>query len=329
MCNKSNIIFFRVNYMSFEVILTSEYKLTSILESKKEQLVSLFIDSLDLTYNSKETYRRCLRQFMKWTLSNNIELQNLTRESIIAYKNSLFEKGMSSLSVSAYINSVRLFFEYCEASKVFPNIAKGIRSPKRKRAFRKQPLSLEQGKKLLEFMEASDLRDRAIINLLLRTGLRTIEVVRANIEDLTYKGGQRVLLVHGKGRSEKDNFVILTDKTYKSIEDYLASRTNILDRAPLFTSGSNNNKGERLTTRTISFIAKENLKNIGINGKEYTAHSLRHTTAVNILRAGGTLENAQHTLRHSSPLTTQIYTETLEEERRLLNSGEALLDAMY
>lgn len=315
--------------MSLPVVITSEQSLINIIDSKREQLLSLFIASLDIKHASKETYRRCLRQFMKWTSIQSIDLQNLTRESIIAYKNTLFEQGLSSLSVSAYINSVRLFFEFCEASKIFPNIAKGIRSPKRKRAFRKQPLTLEQGKSLLEFAEASDLRDRAIINLLLRTGLRTIEVVRANIEDLTYKGGQRVLLVHGKGRSEKDNFVILTDNTYKPIEEYLASRIDLQDKTPLFTSGSHNSKGNRLTTRTISFIAKEGLKAIGINGKEYTAHSLRHTTAVNILRAGGTLENAQHTLRHSSPLTTQIYTETLEEERRLQNSGEALLDSMY
>lgn len=315
--------------MSLPIVITNEYSLVNILDSKREQLLSLFIASLDIKDASKETYRRCLRQFMKWTSLQCIDLQHLTRESIILYKNTLFEQGLSSLSVSAYINSVRLFFEFCEASKIFPNIAKGIRSPKRKRAFRKQPLTLEQGKNLLVFAEDSDLRERAIINLLLRTGLRTIEVVRANIEDLTFKGGQRVLLVHGKGRSEKDNFVILTEKTYKPIEEYLASRTDLQDKAPLFTSGSNNSKGNRLTTRTISFIAKEGLKAIGINGKEYTAHSLRHTTAVNILRAGGTLENAQHTLRHSSPVTTQIYTETLEEERRLKNSGEALLDSMY
>ena len=63
--------------------------------------------------------------------------------------------------------------------------------------------------------------------------------------------------------------------------------------------------------------------------REPLAHSLRHTTAVNILRAGGSLEMAQMTLRHSNPATTQIYTATLNEERRLQNSGEALIDSLY
>jgi integrase/recombinase XerD len=137
-----------------------------------------------------------------------------------------------------------------------------------------------------------------------------------------------VLLIQGKGRDEKDNFVLLTDKAYQPIADYLATRT-ATGSEPLFTSTSNNSKGERLTTRTISYIAKEGLKAIGLDERSFTAHSLRHTTAVNILRAGGSLETAQFTLRHSNPATTQIYTATLNEERRLQNSGEALIDSLY
>jgi integrase len=83
----------------------------------------------------------------------------------------------------------------------------------------------------------------------LRTGLRTIEVIRASVEDITFKGGQRVFST-GKGRDEKDNFVLLTDKSYQPIE-YLATRENIKSSDPLFTSTSNNSKGERLTTRTM------------------------------------------------------------------------------
>ena len=138
-----------------------------------------------------------------------------------------------------------------------------------------------------------------------------------------------MLLVHGKGRDEKDSFVVLTDKAFKPIEDYLLTMGGAKGSEPLFTSTSNNSKGERLSTRTISYIAKEGLKAIGLDERSFTAHSLRHTTAVNILRAGGSLETAQYTLRHSNPSTTQIYTATLLEERRLKNSGEALLDTLY
>ncbi|MCG8763467.1 tyrosine-type recombinase/integrase, partial [Tenacibaculum finnmarkense] len=74
---------------------------------------------------------------------------------------------------------------------------------------------------------------------------------------------------------------------------------------------------------------KKGLKEIGLDSKNFTAHSLRHTTAINILKAGGSIEMAQFTLRHTNPATTQIYTATLNEERRLENSGEALIDNLY
>ena len=84
-----------------------------------------------------------------------------------------------------------------------------------------------------------------------------------------------------------------------------------------------------MTTRSVSRIAKNGLKGIGLSDKVYTAHSLRHTTAVSILRAGGTLEDCQLTLRHSNPATTEIYTAFADEERRLERNAEALLEEMF
>jgi integrase/recombinase XerD len=292
-------------------------------------LIGLFIQAQDVNRNSKEQYSRTLKQFFIWIKANSYDITEVDRSTIISYKESLLSSGKSSLTVGSYITSVRRFFEWSEANKYYPNVAKGIKTPRRKQQFKKQPLLPDQATALLSYYQYKALRDYAIVNLLLRTGLRTIEVIRANVEDITFKGSQRVLLVHGKGRAERDNFVILTEKTYQPIAQYLATRGNISGSEPLFISTSNNSKGERLSTRTISYIAKEGLKAIGLDEKAFTAHSLRHTTAVNILRAGGSLETAQRTLRHTNPATTQIYTATLLEEQRLNNSGEALIDSLF
>ena len=294
-----------------------------------ESLVDSFIQAQDVKLSSKELYRRTLKQYFNWIDNKNYLLSEIARPQLLEYKDELLNSGMSSLTVGSYITSVRRFYEWAEANKFYPNVAKGIKTPKRKQQFKKQPLLPEQATALLNFYQDKALRDYAIITLLLRTGLRTIEVVRANIEDITFKGSQRVLLVHGKGRDEKDNFVLLTEKAYQPIAEYLATRGKVNSSEPLFTSSSNNSKGDRLTTRTISYIAKEGLKAIGLDERSFTAHSLRHTTAVNILRGGGSLEQAQFTLRHSNPATTQIYTATLNEERRLQNSGEALIDNLF
>ena len=99
---------------------------------------------------------------------------------------------------------------------------------------------------------------------------------------------------------------------------------------PLFTSESIRNKGSRLTTRTISGICKDGLRGIGLDGKEYTAHSLRHTTACAILaHSNGDITAAQDVLRHASPVTTQIYVASIKDEMRIQKAPEALLDAAF
>lgn len=293
-------------------------------------IVEAFANSQDVKHSSRDLYTRTVTGFFGWVEDTGRTPAALTLADLIAYKNELLAAGKSSLTVASYCNSVRRFFDWTEANKIYPNIGKGLHAPKRKQAFRKQPLTVPQVGELLQYEHAEQsARDFAIVNLIVRTGLRCVEVVRANVGDITYKGGQRVLLVQGKGRDEKDNFVILTDSAYYPIREYLNTRARLTDNAPLFASQSNRNTGERLTTRAVSMIAKNGLKNVGLDNRVYTAHSLRHTAAVNILRAGGTTEQVQFALRHANPSTTQIYTATLREEQRLLNSGETLLDNLY
>ncbi len=312
-----------------DLIVKQAQDIATVSPQRIEELVDSFINSQDVKQSSKHLYRRTLKQYFNWITQQELILSEITREEILSYKQDLLGSGMSSLTVGSYITVVRKFYEWAEAHKLYPNVAKGVKTPSRKQQFRKQPLLPGQATALLSYYQGRALRDYAIITLLLRTGLRTIEVSRARVEDLQYKGSQRVLLVQGKGRDERDNFVLLTDKAYQPIADYLATRGKVKGSEPLFTSSSNNSKGATLTTRTISQIAKDGLRAIGLDESFYTAHSLRHTTAVNILRAGGSLEQAQFTLRHTNPATTQIYTATLNEERRLQNSGEALIDGLY
>lgn len=325
-------------------------------------VVAKFISGQDVKESSRSLYTRTLSQYFLWVEKTRRTLNNLSREDILEYKDSLLDSGLSALTVSSYLVVVRKFYDWTESLLIYPNIAKGIKTPRRKQAFKKQHLPESKSRELLEYskeirpeekirtalskLEGKEiteeqiqrieshykgiaLRDFAIVNLLLRTGLRTIEVVRADVQDITFKGDKRVLLIWGKGHTEKDSFVVLTDKTYQPIREYLNSRKGVKPGDPLFISESRQNKGERLTTRTISGICKDGLREIGLDGREFTAHSLRHTTAVEILKNGGEITDVQRVLRHTSPVTSQIYTESIEEELRLQKSPEALLDNVF
>ena len=290
------------------------------------EAVEAFLSECDIRANSKNVYRRGLLYFFRWVESTGREISELTRADILIFKDTLLSTH-SNLSVAGYLVSLRRFYEWAEGNKLYPNIAKGIKSPKRKNAYLKEHLRENQIHQLLQHFDGN-LRDYAIVNLLLRTGLRCVEVVRLNVEDITFKGGKRILKVWGKGRDERDAFVVLTDKAYQPIKAYIDSRGSTTLKEPLFISTSNRNQNGRLTTRTISKICKDGLCAIGIDGKEYTAHSLRHTTAVMLLK-NGTLADVQSVLRHASPATSQIYTKSIEEELRLAEPAEMKLDTAF
>lgn len=314
--------------MSTAITITSNQGLTQTLN--RESLLDLFISSQDRKPTTLSLYRRTMTLFFDWIDRTGRNLTTLTRPDLIEYKHDLEQAGKSGLTITSYLTSLRLFYAWLEAEGVYPNIAKVLNLPKRTKEFRHQPLRPQQAQELLsEVADSGNLRDIALLNLLARTGIRTIEAVRADVGDIVFKGGQRVLLVKGKGRDEKDNFVILTDKTFRPISEYLSQRGVVRPTDPLFVSESNRDRGQRMTTRSISRIAKQNLRGIGLDDKVFTAHSLRHTTAVSILRAGGTLEDCQLTLRHSNPSTTQIYTAFVDEERRLTRQAESFIDNLF
>lgn len=292
-----------------------------------EVAVGEFLRSLDRKQTTRALYGRTLRLFFEWVQTTGRNISELTGADIIEYKETLLARKLSPLSVSSYLTSISKFYAWTESRKVYPNIANGVHSPKRGKAFMKQHLSEDKVRELLSHFECN-IRDFAIVNLLLRTGLRTVELVRADVGDIVFKGDRRVLLVWGKGRDAKDSFVVLSKKAWEPIRRYLDTR-HALPGEPLFTSSSHRNTGGRLTTRTVSYICKEGMKAIGLDDRAFTAHSLRHTTAVSILRHGGSLDAAQLVLRHSDPATTQVYVESFKEEFRLKNAPELLIDSAF
>ena len=297
-----------------------------------KQVIEYFAASQDVKKSSRDLYRRAVSLFFTWTTSTGRNIATLTAADVVAYKDELLGGGLSSLTVGGYVNALRRFYAWTESVKIYPNIASSVHAPRRKMEFRKQPLSVAKVGELIQYENGQSLRDRAIVNLMVRTGLRCVEVSRANVGDIKFIGcdNTRVLMVQGKGRDEKDNYVVLTDTAAAIIGEYLGTRKGLKDSDPLFICESNHAAdGGRLTTRTISAIAKKGLQAVGLDNKAFTAHSLRHTAGTNVLRAGGSLEQAQMMLRHASPATTEIYARMALNERRLTNGGENLLDRVY
>lgn len=285
---------------------------------KKEEfgdLVDRYIMYLDVKSQTKQVYHKILREFTKYVMT----LSDLpTRSDIMAYREMLrTKKKRSSYTVQLYIVTIRNFYRWFHIEGYGPNAAEGIKGVKIDRSFAKHSLSVEASKKLLKratYLSKKDIlgiRNHALIALMITTGLRTIEVERADVKDIEYVDDMYILYIQGKGRDDKDTSVKLSPQVYKIIENYLILRND--DYEPLFINHRGPHKGERLKTRNIREIIKDRFIEVGIIGDKFSAHSLRHTTATLSLLEGANIEDTQQLLRHKDPATTQIYIHRMKQ----------------
>lgn len=295
-----------------------------------EELYQRFVAFLDLDSKPKtiETYTRALRQMFTYFADKGVI--NPQREDILSYREYLKETGHKPTTIQNYITVIRIFFRWTASENLYPNIADHIKGAKLDRDHKKDYLTSGQVKNVLGDIDRETpqgLRDYAIIALMVTGGLRTIEVVRANIEDMRTLGDSTVLYVQGKGRDEKTEYIKLSDPVEKAIRAYLKTRSNVSPEDPLFTSISNNSNGERMTTRSISRIAKNNMKEAGYDSSRLTAHSLRHTAVTLSLLAGKDITEVQQFARHANISTTQIYNHALEKAKN--SCSEAITNAIF
>lgn len=303
-----------------------------------DDLIEMFItETQNLMETSKVRYRKSLRRYFKWLNESGFDIRAITLSELLVYRKYIggctTKKGekLSDFTVNAYLTSLKVFYEWAHAKGIYPiNPAKGLKGIKQVSKFKRKPLTAEECKKLLNYYKEKSVRDYAIVNLLIRCGLRVMELTRLDYGDITHEHTVRVIKVQGKGHKEKDRFVQLTDKALIPIETYLKTRKDEIKKdSPVFVSESFIGAGERLIPGTISRLVKKGLNAIGLTGPEYTAHSLRHSSGSAILKAGGTMEQAQTHLRHHSSATTMIYVRAEKEEQDLKNSGTKLIDEMF
>lgn len=306
----------------------NNFNQNNVIESKRidNTLLKRFLEYLDASEKTVQTYTRALRQFFKFLYENNITQPQ--RADVLAFRDNLKDKGRKPTTIKSYIVAVRLFFQWTNQEGLYPNIAEKIKGAKLDQAHKKDYLTVDQIKDVLNNIDTSTLtgaRDYAIIVLMVTGGLRTIEVSRADMDDMRNVGNSPALYIQGKGREEKTEYVKLPLQVFKAIGRYREMLEKQYD--VLFVSTSNNNKGQRLTTRSISGIVKKRLKEAGYTSNRLTAHSLRHTAGTLNLMNGGTLEETQQLLRHSNINTTMIYLHHLERENN--QSEKRIADALF
>lgn len=140
-------------------------------------------------------------------------------------------------------------------------------------------------------------RDRAILILLLDTGLRASELCSLKIKDYNRHNG----FIDVLGKGSKERTVVAEINAQKAIWRYLAARPDAKPDDPLFATRSN----QHLDKDSLRHLVQRIADRVGVKGA--TLHKFRHTYAITFLRSGGTPLELQRALGHENLDTVSIY----------------------
>ena len=294
-----------------------------------EELIGDFLEHVEVekgrSKKTVENYRRYLDRFLEIVseiraesgeegdfLPEEItpELLRKYRLKLNRYTNLIRDEGLCVLTQSYHLIALRGFLKYLARRKIKSLDPSLVDLPK---AIKKQVtfLHYDEIEELLDTIPEeteSDLRDKAIIELLFSGGLRVSELINLNRDSINLE--RREFIVRGKGG--KDRPIFISKAAADRVKDYLLVRHDSLPA--LFLNNSRNlqsvdNSGNyrRLTARSVQRIIEKWTRKAGIT-KHVTPHTLRHSFATDLLMNGADIRSVQAMLGHSDISTTQIYT---------------------
>lgn len=271
-------------------------------------------------------YGSAVRAFLRWLP------ENAGDDPSPAATIGRFVREIGPASAGVRLAALRSFWRFLRERGDWPgpNPADGVRGVvKGGRRRRRDDLTRSEVLALLDACRAdhspAGARDGALLALMLYTGIRTIEAHRANVDDATTRDGRRVLYVHGKGRQDAGELVVIPRGAEPWVRRWLAARAALeveANAGPLFLSLSPRTRGDRLSRRGIRAAITGRYRAAGIVEPTKTTHSLRHTAITTAIRNGATPQQAQAMARHKRTETTMGY---FHDHDRLTAPAEDLI----
>lgn len=317
-----------------------DYSVPTFLDDAIKYLLAIRNLSKEYVKGFKTSIRQFLNYLNTIKFNNAYEhISNMTLNDIRGLNTSeiycfLYYLAENNYSPSSRIKKaayLRLFFDYLYRIKhdIFQNTF--VKIEKNRINTRKIPktLSINESKKILNIYSNSDniidIRDNAILHLLLNCGLRLSEIANLKISD--FKFDNDTFTIFGKGRKERTGY--LNKSTKEALLNYLKIRNTIKvdiasDNDALFITHYDSKwkkQVKKLTHRGIQKCVQRALYNAGLENSKCTTHSLRHTCATILYKSGVDIKIIKELLGHVRIDTTEIYTHTYDKdvEREMLN----------
>jgi len=249
----------------------------------------------------------CLKIFLVFLAGiGRGRLEALTRADLEAFVEHEQDRGMKLTSVSTYLGRIHAFLGFLiEEELISPEV---LRHKLRLRLPQSLPKAMDPDDVRQLLSGISHVRDRAMILLLLRTGMRIGELLEIKLSDINLK--ERTITIWEGMKNRRGRVVYFSDDARDVLRRWLKQRE--AKSAYLFYGYS---KG-RLSYNGARLVFRRNLSKVGLADKGYTLHCLRHTFASEMLNAGMRLECLQEVLGHDKIEITRRYARLTNETRR-------------
>jgi site-specific recombinase XerD len=234
-----------------------------------------------------------------------VRLEDIRRAHIGAFIEHEQDRGLKISSVRHRLQNVYAFVRYLgREDRVVPELL-----------LRKIHLKLPQGlpraiasEDVVKLLSVIDrVRDRAIILLLLRTGMRIGEVLNLVVSDVDLSS--RTVKIYEGEKNCVGRVVYLSEDARKALADWIRERQAHQPR--LFYGRGRSG----LSYNSARMRFRKHLQQAGLADKGYTLHCLRHTCATELLNAGMRIECLQQLLGHSKLEVTRIYARLTDKTR--------------
>ena len=233
------------------------------------------------------------------------QLEEIRRTDLEAFIERDQDRGLNPSTVNTHMKVVKAFVRFLMGEGVVPSEVLLKRLTIRVPDGLPRAIEPEDVRRLLGVIE--DVRARAMVMVLLRTGMRIGELLGTRVDDVVL--GERKILIFEAEKNRVGRVVYLSDDAMDALGAWLRIRDT--NRASLFYARDRGTLSYT-TARTMFF---RYLLKAGLADKGYSLHSLRHTFATELLNAGMRLECLQVLLGHQSLQMTRRYARLSDRTR--------------
>jgi integrase/recombinase XerD len=239
------------------------------------------------------TYKRELEKYQEWLRKKNCDINHLTKGDIQSYILFLEQQQKSLATIDKTVGSIRTFAKFLEK----PELTFGIITKPVEKNDHIETLSANEYSLLLnKVKEDGELRNIAIVYVLLHTGIRVSELCRLNRSDVNFIKNELVIQ-----KDEQERLIPLSTDTRNHLQNYLQSHTS---KDAVFIT----NAGDRITERAVQYM----LKKYHVN-----PNKLRHTFCQKLVDSNIDIEIVSRLAGHRDLNVTKRYVKSKMNKHKL------------